>query len=44
MWGMCGDFVTLGVLTFVRSADIMHGKITRPQHIYKHISTRSQHI
>ena len=35
MRGDCGDFVTLGDLTFWRSADTMHGKITRLQHIYK---------
>jgi len=33
--GDCGDFVTLGDLTFWGSGDTMHGKITRPRHIYK---------
>ena len=35
--GMCGDFVTRGCLTFVRECDSLHAKITRSQHIYKHI-------
>ena len=33
LWG----FGNSGVLTFWRGADTMHAKITRSQHIYKHI-------
>ena len=42
MRGDCGDFVTLGDLTFWRSDDTMHGKITTPGHIYKHINAGTQ--
>jgi hypothetical protein len=39
--GDCGDFVTFGVLTFLRGDDIMHAKITTPRDIYKHINAET---